>query len=141
MRKTRTPGMPIVRRRRGDGRARSSRGRVQLMKFFSKKRQRRRSTQNLRVRPTVEALETRIVPYTNTGTAWPNPQLITISFVPDGTVIGSNSSGPITSNLFATLDAKFGSAARWENVILSAAQAWAQETNINFSVVAETGTP
>jgi hypothetical protein len=86
-------------------------------------------------------LEDRVVPYATTGSAWPSPQLVTISFVPDGTILGSNGNGYITSNMFATWDAKFGSASVWENQILKAAQVWAQQTNINFAVVADNGAP
>ncbi len=93
-----------------------------------------------RFRPTVEALESRLVPYSTTGNAWPHPGLVTISFVPDGTIIGSNSSGYVYSNLFATLNAHAGwTTATWENQILKAAQVWAQQTNLNFAVVADSG--
>jgi predicted Zn-dependent protease len=92
-------------------------------------------------RPNLEQLETRLVPYAVTGNAWPNPQLITISFVPDGTLIGTNGTQQVGSNLFATFDAKFGSAAAWQDIILKAAQVWAQQTNINFTVVPDDGAP
>jgi hypothetical protein len=98
-----------------------------------------RKTLSRRVRPQVELLESRLTPYALSGNAWPSPQLITISFVPDGTVLGSNGSGPITSNLHAAWDAHFGSAATWENLVLKAAQTWAQQTNINFAVVPDDG--
>src|SRR5215813_3437704 len=83
----------------------------------------------------LERLEAREVQYSVSGNAWPHPELITISFVPDGTVVGSDVNGPITSNLFATMNARFGSAATWQNEILRAAQLWAQQTNVNFKVV------
>jgi len=83
--------------------------------------------------PALEALETRVVPYATTGNAWPHPQLVTISFVPDGTNLGG-----VTSNLFATFNAKWSTTA-WENQILRAAQVWAQRANLNFTVVADTG--
>jgi len=83
----------------------------------------------------VEVLESRVVPYALSGGAWPNPQLITISFVPDGTNLGG-----VYSNLFATFNAKW-STQTWENVILKAAQQWAAATNINFAVVADNGAP
>ncbi len=86
------------------------------------------------VRLQLESLESRVVPYVTTGNLWPNPQLVTISFMPDGTSLGSS-----TSNLFSTFNAKFGSAAAWQNVILKAAQVWAQQTNINFAVVSDSG--
>jgi hypothetical protein len=84
--------------------------------------------------PRLEELESRIVPYALSGDAWPNPQLITLSFVPDGTNLGG-----ATSNLFSVFNAKFGSASVWQNQILKAAQAWAQQTNINFTVVSDSG--
>ena len=87
----------------------------------------------------LEQLESRLVPYSVSGNAWPQPQLVTLSFVPDGTVIGQNGSGNITSNLFSILNAKFGSATTWQNQILKAAQQWAQQTNINFTVVSDNG--
>ena len=42
----------------------------------------------------VEALEARAVP-TASGNLWPHPELVTVSFVPDGTNLGG-----VTSNLF-----------------------------------------
>jgi hypothetical protein len=81
-------------------------------------------------------LELRLVPYTTSGNMWPNPQLVTISFMPDGTNLGTT-----TSNLFSTFNARFGSASTWQNVILKAAQVWAQQTNTNFAVVPDSGAP
>src|SRR5438874_9131656 len=83
----------------------------------------------------VEELEARVVPYGVTGNAWPHPEMVTISFVPDGTIIGYNQNGAIHSSLFADFNAKFGSAAAWQKPMELAAQAWAAATNINFSVV------
>ena len=88
------------------------------------------------VRPGVEGLESRIVLYSASGNAWPNPQLITVSFMPDGTNLG----GGVSSNLISTFNSK-ASLAGWENVILQAAQVWAQQTNINFAVVPDNGAP
>ncbi|HXG12034.1 MAG TPA: matrixin family metalloprotease [Gemmataceae bacterium] len=87
-----------------------------------------------RARLQIEALESRLVPYALSGNQWPHPELITISFVPDGTNING-----YASNLFATFNAKFGSASAWQNAILKAAQVWAQQANINFAVVADSG--
>src|SRR5437868_7080582 len=99
-----------------------------------RRRQNRRS--HLNAKPRLEALETRLVPYSVSGGAWPHPQLVTISFVPDGT-----DQGGIPSNLFATFNAHPGwTTATWENQILKAAQQWAQQTNINFAVVPDNGT-
>ena len=93
-----------------------------------------------RLRPTVEQLEARLVPYSASGNAWPNPQLVTISFVPDGTVLGTNNGAPVYSNLFAKLNAHGGwTTATWEDQILKAAQTWAQLANINFDVVSDSG--
>jgi predicted Zn-dependent protease len=97
------------------------------------------SSRPRRVHPRLEALESRITPYSVSGNAWPAPQLITISFVPDGTVVSTSGSNYVSSNLFATFNSKFGSAAAWQNQILKAAQVWAQQTNINFAVVSDDG--
>jgi hypothetical protein len=82
----------------------------------------------------LECLESRLVPYSVSGDVWPHPNLITLSFVPDGTDLGG-----VKSNLFATFNAKFGSAAAWQTQILKAAQTWAQQTNVNFTVVSDNG--
>src|SRR5712692_6514354 len=107
----------------------------QLVQSLSPKSARRRLRSPVR-RPHLhlEALETRLVPYNVSGYAWPHPELITLSFVPDGTNLGGS-----TSNLFATFNAKFGSQANWQNQILKAAQVWAQQTNLNFSLVSDSG--
>jgi hypothetical protein len=92
-----------------------------------------------RFRPQLEALESRVVPYALAGDVWAQPQLITISFVPDGTVVGSTGGSYIRSNLCDTFNAKFGSPSVWQNQILKAAQVWAQQTNVNFAVVPDDG--
>jgi matrixin len=89
----------------------------------------------------VEQLESRVVPYAVSGNAWPSPQLVTLSFIPDGTLMTSGVNGNVYSNLFATLNGKFGSAAAWEDPIITAAQQWAQQANVNLSVVSDNGTP
>ena len=89
------------------------------------------------VRPGVEGLESRIVLYSASGNAWPNPQVITISFMPDGTNLG----GGVSSNLISSFNSKSNLAGKWQNVILQAAQEWAQQTNINFAVVPDNGAP
>src|SRR5262249_18995978 len=92
-----------------------------------------------RFHPLLEVLESRVVPYSTSGNSWPHPELVTISFVPDGTVLGANGSGNITSNLFNKFDTKFGATATWQNQVLKAAQTWAQYTNLNFAVVSDNG--
>src|SRR5262245_20604177 len=85
------------------------------------------------LRPVIETLEARVVPYATTGNAWAHPNLVTISFEPDGTNLGG-----VSSNLFATFNAKWSTSV-WENQILKAAQVWAQQANLNFTVVADSG--
>ena len=83
----------------------------------------------------LEALESRIVPYSLSGDAWPAPKLITLSFVPDGTDLGG-----VSSNLFAAFNAHRGwTTSTWEYQILKAAQQWAAQTNINFAVISDNG--
>lgn len=82
----------------------------------------------------VEQLEPRVVPYATTGNLWPHPELVTISFAPDGTNVDG-----MSSDLFSVMNAKFGSVTTWQNQILKAAQAWAQQTNLNFTVVSDNG--
>jgi hypothetical protein len=105
--------------------------------FFKSRRKPTPRPDRHRTRPRVEALESRLVPYSASTNAWPAPQLITISFAPDGTQLDSNGD---KSNLFATFNATFGSTTVWENIILRAAQQWAKATNINFAVVGDDGT-
>ncbi len=106
-----------------------------VFSLFRRRRPDRRS-----VKLHLEHLEDRLTPYVASGGAWVNPQLITISFVPDGTVLGVNAQGQqITSTLFNDFNSLFGSPSVWEPQIIKAAQAWAQQTNINFSVVADDG--
>ncbi|HEX5273407.1 MAG TPA: matrixin family metalloprotease [Gemmataceae bacterium] len=98
------------------------------------KRPRPRPARDHRARPGLEPLESRAVPYAASGNLWPSPQLVTLSFVPDGTNLGGQ-----YSNLFSTFNSAFGSASAWENAILKAAQTWAQQANINFTVVSDSG--
>jgi predicted Zn-dependent protease len=62
-----------------------------------------------------------------------NPAVVTISFMPDGTNLGGN-----VSNLQSSFNGNAGLKG-WQNVILQAAQAWAQQTNLNFTVVSDDG--
>ncbi len=92
-----------------------------------------------RARLFVEQLEAREVPYGVSGGAWVHPELVTISFVPDGTTLGYDNNGqPIQSTLFADFDARW-SRTTWQNAILKGAQAWARQTNINFAIVSDDG--
>jgi hypothetical protein len=115
-------------------------------KFARPSAPRPRTARRLRLpqaRPTLEALETRVTPYAVSGNAWPNPQLITISFMPDGTFLAYGMYGNYYSNLISALVKSTGATypSQVENVILKAAQTWAQQTNINFTVVNDSGLP
>jgi hypothetical protein len=101
------------------------------------KRTHRPARRRNEVRPGVEGLESRIVLYSASGNIWPNPQVITISFMPDGTNLG----GGVSSNLISSFNSKSNLAGNWENAIIQAAQVWAQQTNINFVVVPDNGAP
>src|SRR5713226_7033277 len=85
-------------------------------------------------RLTLEVLEDRTTPAVF-GVPWSDPSHLTLSFVPDGTRIGGQ-----TSSLFATLDAQEPSAA-WQAIILRALQTWAINTNLNIGVVPDNGQP
>jgi hypothetical protein len=84
----------------------------------------------------MEELETRVVPYSISSNMWPSSQLVTVSFMPDGTDLGG-----VKSNLFATMNARFGSSATWQNQILKAAQVFAKHTDLNLVVVPDNGAP
>src|SRR5262249_29739777 len=92
-----------------------------------------------RARLHVEALESREVPYATTSNFWPHSQLVTLSFVPDGTVVGSERNGNITSNLFSVLNAKIVSARLLEHPNPQAVRVLAQQTTINFALVNDSG--
>ena len=87
-----------------------------------------------RARLTVERLESRATP-TTFGVAWTDARHLTLSFAPDGTSVGGQS-----STLFATLNAT-SPTAEWERIILQAFQTWAVQSNINLAVTADGGEP
>src|SRR5689334_14613632 len=92
--------------------ARTERTRMSLFNALGRRPSR---PNTLRARPRLEELETRVVPYATSGNAWlpgnggVTPQLITLSFVPDGTWMTSGTGGNVYSNMFARFNAKFGS--------------------------------
>src|SRR5947209_4167194 len=93
-----------------------------------------------RTRLRLEELEERAVPYATSGSAWAHPERVTLSFVPDGTLLGYDGGGnALISNLQATFTTRFGGSTGWQNGILKAAQVWAQYTNLNFSLVTDDG--
>jgi len=79
----------------------------------------------------VEVLESRLAP-ADAGLPWPNHTL-TISFVPDGTLVGN-----LPSQLFSTLNAEMPTAV-WEGQILRAFQTWGASADVNFTVVPDDG--
>lgn len=85
--------------------------------------------------PVLEGLEGRVLLYSATGDVWPNPSLVTYSFMPDGTNVGG-----VSSNLFATLNAYYPTAT-WENIFAKAAASWEEEANVNLSPVSDDGLP
>jgi hypothetical protein len=91
-------------------------------------RQTRRSS-----RPRLEPLEDRLLLYSTSGAAWPFPQRITFSVVPDGTSIGG-----VPSNLYSTLTSRFTPAA-WSTALFEAAATWEAVANINLVPVADNG--
>src|SRR3954454_15915791 len=84
--------------------------------------------------PRLEALEERRVP-AQFGVPWHDAIHLTVSFVPDGTLVGTQ-----PSTLFQTLDAQQPTA-QWQGEILRAFQTWAVVANINFGLKADDGSP
>jgi hypothetical protein len=80
-------------------------------------------------RLSVEHLEDRITP--TWGVPWYNPGMLTLSFVPDGTIV---------SGVGSRLNDLLGSnSASWQREILRAYQTWAVHANINIGLVADGG--
>ncbi len=80
----------------------------------------------------LERLEQRDVP--SAALPWADAQHLTVSFVPDGTTLGTR-----TSDLFQSLQQQQISTSEWQGAILRAFQAWAVNANVNFGLVAEQG--
>lgn len=92
-----------------------------------------------RFRPAVEWLETRTVPYSTTGNSWLHPELISLSFAPDGTDLLTWADGERQySDLIGDFNGTWPTSA-WQYQFLKAAQVWAQQTNINFRVATDNG--
>lgn len=70
------------------------------------------------------------------GLPWRDPTHLTLSFAPDGTAIAGDS-----SDLFQDLNSQFPDATAWQDVIVSAFQTWAAQTNISIGLVADDGAP
>ena len=94
-----------------------------------------RAPRSKAVRPRLEVLEDRFLLYATTGNQWTMPNLITYSFMPDGTSLGG-----VPSNLQATLNAHFATAS-WQAQISDAAAVWEKVANVNLSLVTDNGSP
>ncbi len=95
-------------------------------------RHKTRPTKRIQKARHCEALEARIV-FDSDG-AWSDAAALTLSFAPDGALIGSHANA-----LQATMDGL--GAQSWQDVILEAFQTWAQYVNINVGVVDDLGVP
>ncbi len=85
----------------------------------------------------IESLESRLLLAAEIGTVWPAPQQLTLSFVPDGTIQGNQA-----SSLFREMRASTGLPDEgWQSIILKAVQTWASRSNLNVSVVPDSGLP
>lgn len=82
----------------------------------------------------VEPLEPRNL-LTTFGVPWEDARHLTISFVPDGTLVDGQK-----SSLFSTLNAQSDTAV-WQAAILKAFQTWAANANVNVGVVPDDGEP
>lgn len=80
-----------------------------------------------------ECLEPRLLLYAPTGGAWSHPELVTLSFMPDGTDVGGT-----PSTLQRTLDNRWSFAA-WQKEILRGMQSWAAVSNLDFSLTTDDG--
>lgn len=85
-----------------------------------------------RMKLQVEELESRRVPAV-WGNPWPQPESLTLSFVPDGTQVAGQS-----SVLFQELDAVLPRDV-WQREVVRAFQTWARHSGINLSVVEDDG--
>src|SRR5438067_1589277 len=89
-----------------------------------------KQTRHLRL----EQLEDRCTP-TTFGNPWPDASHLTLSFAPDGTLIG-----PYQNQLAQLFNTQVSaSSAVWQRTILRAFQTWAVNANVNLTVVADGG--
>ncbi|MGF1581081.1 MAG: matrixin family metalloprotease [Gemmataceae bacterium] len=88
----------------------------------------------------VENLEARWTPYSASGNAWLNPELVSLSFMPENTVLGQYADGSnITNDLPSAFLSEYGSHGNWQWPVVAAAQTWAYYTDLNFTVVSDNG--
>jgi hypothetical protein len=82
----------------------------------------------------LEQLEERCTP-TTYNNPWPDPRHLTLSFAPDGTVMGSHA-----NQLNSLLNSQYaGNTSAWQLAILRAFQTWAVNANVNIGVVSDGG--
>ena len=98
------------------------------------KRSNRERKPSARWRPRGEHLEARYL-LDGGGLVWNDTSQLTLSFVPDGTDIGGESSA-----LFEQFD-DVASSRQWKDTILQAFQTWAVHTQVNVGVVNDAGFP
>jgi hypothetical protein len=67
---------------------------------------------------------------------WTDPEHLTLSFAPDGTLIDG-----APSLLFQDLNAQFPTTSAWQDLIVSAFQTWAAQTNLSIGLVSDQGQP
>jgi hypothetical protein len=80
-------------------------------------------------------LEPRLLLYAANGGVWPHPELVTVSFMPDGTDIGG-----MPNVLQSSMNLLFPTAT-WQKEALRGLQSYAANANINFSVASDDGSP
>ncbi len=83
----------------------------------------------------VERLESRLLLFATNGGVWPHPELVSVSFMPDGTDVAG-----MPSALFSTMNARWATAT-WQREILEGIQNFAANANLNFSIAADDGSP
>lgn len=103
-----------------------------LLRQSKSARDPKNSRPHSRVRPTLTALEDRVVPYALSGSTWANPN-VSVSFMPDGTLISG-----YQSNLFSVYNGTY-SQATWQREVARALQSWANVSNLNFHFVPDDG--
>jgi hypothetical protein len=97
--------------------------------------ERRAKLPNSRRVAAVESLEPRLLLFAPNGGAWPHPELVTVSFMPDGTDIGG-----VPSNLFSKMNARW-STGTWQREMLKGVQSFAAQTNLNIGLSSDNGAP
>ncbi len=98
---------------------------------------RKRTRTNSASRFAVERLEERTLLALIPNAAWPHPERITVSFLPDGTESRTVNVPP--SNTWAMVNAAGYDVAQWKKEALRGLQMWAQYANINFVLVSDDG--